>query len=127
MPPRRTWLNSKLLLVRRPTAAQRLGERKNRQTEKQRLSALRQKSGRLRTGLAMFSGGRNSFRSWVRRLKIWNGRRRWTKRITSTSRHHSKRRGSTRLWTRPKCPTLARSSVHPLPAWKLRKIGRAHV
>src|SRR6266487_2532532 len=115
MPRRRTWPSSKRLLVKRLRADQKLGERKNPQTEKQRLSALRQKSRRLRPGLAIFSGGRNSFRSWLRKLKIWNGRRRWTKRITSTSRHRSKRRGSTRLWTPPKCPTLARSSVPPLP------------
>ena len=71
------------------------------------LPVSRQKSRRLRPGFAMFSKGRNSFRSWLRRLKTWNGRRKWMPRITNTSQHRSRRRGSTRPWTRSKMPNIS--------------------
>src|SRR6266542_707802 len=74
MPPRPTWLNNKLLLIKRPTAAQRLGERRSPETKKQRLRASRQKSRRLKIGFATFNRARSSFRSW-RRASLGYGAR----------------------------------------------------
>ena len=87
-------------------------------TPSPRLLVPRQKSRRSNPGFATLSRERNSFRSWLRRLRTWNARRRWTKQITNTSQHRWKRRGSTRHWTHPKCLILAPFSVHPLLAWR---------
>ena len=124
---RRNSPSKKPLLIRSVRARQRSGGQKASHLKKARyrqrlvLPVSRQRSRRLRPSFAIFSKGRSSFQSWLRRLKTWNGRRKWMLRITSISRHRSKRRGSTRLWTPPKCPTLARSSGLPLPCLETKK------
>ena len=90
-------------------------------TPSPRLLAPRQKSRRLNPGFATLNRGRNNFRIWLRKFRNWNARRRWTKRITNTSQHRWKRRGSTRHWTHPKCPILALSSVRPLRCLETKK------
>ena len=127
---RRTWRNTKPFLNRRGRSSQRNGKQKARHLKKRRnlkklrLPASRQKSRYLKPGFAIFSRELSSFRSWGRKWKNWSGSGSWTKRITSISRHRSKRRGSTRLWTPPKCPTLAPSSGPPLPCWRPKRVIR---
>src|SRR5262249_1276708 len=93
-PPKRTWLNNKLLLLTKPAIHQRHGKRTNLgMIPRPRLLVSRQKSRRSNPGFATLSRGRNSFRSWRRRLKTWNGKRRWTKQITNISQHRWKKHG----------------------------------
>ena len=91
--------------------------KKPRKRQKLVLPARRQKLRHLRPSFAIFSRERSNFQSWLRRLKNWSGSGRWMQRITNISPHRSKRRASTRLWTRPKCPTLALSSGLLLLFW----------
>jgi len=121
---RRNSPSKKPLLIRSVRARQRSGGQKASHLKKARdrkgfvLPVSKQRLRRLRPSFAMFSKGRSSFHSWLRRLKTWSGRRKWMLRITSTSQPRSRRRGSTRPWTRPKCPTSVRSNGLPLPAWR---------
>ena len=126
MLPRRSLPNKKPLLTKQSEQLKEVGKQKASRMKKaliwesDRGAGSRQRSRRSRPGFAKFSKERSSFGELRPQMEDWSGNERWTKRITGTSRHRSKRRASTKLWIPPKCPTLAQSS-DPLPqCWKLK-------